>query len=141
MAGRVNGVRATARLMRTMPMVVVLAAAVALMHSWAGAGKLAAAATSATHMACCPSVVNGTEQVRPSGAGENPSPGHGLAHLCLAVLSALVVGLVGGCLVRRRNGGSGSSVGMGRTGEHTLPRPPSRPSGRALLDSVCVLRI
>lgn len=79
----------------------------------------------------------------PGDPGNAPMPGHdagGLAHLCLAILTAVVVGLASGFFLRRPGERGEITVTNGRLSGDTRARP-LRPAGQALLKSVCVLRV
>ncbi|KOV82455.1 hypothetical protein [Nocardia sp. NRRL S-836] len=68
-----------------------------------------------------------------------PEPSHGVLHLCMAVLAAVVPLLLGWLLLRALR-----PTQSGATGTPAWPRAPQRPpppGGRALLSSLCVLRL
>lgn len=68
-----------------------------------------------------------------------PSAGHELLHLCLAVMTAAVVVLVGWLLLARRPWLRMSAVAA--FGALPMPsRAPPRRHGSALLTSLCVMR-
>ncbi len=99
------------------------------------------------HSMCCASSVYGADG---AGAGMNvdgggdPMPGHGagdLAHLCLAVLGALVFGALGVGFCRRRTERSSGMADAGRLTAVVARPPPPRPAGRAVLTSLCLLRV
>lgn len=62
-------------------------------------------------------------------------PGHDLLHLCLVVLTAVLL-LAG----RLRTATRSTAVGSGTRRPPSFPRPPVA-AGRSLLTSVCVLRL
>lgn len=120
---------------------LALAASVALMHSSPAGGHTAPTSMEAQaveHMACCAAPPL-TDLLSP--AGEMPQPGqHGnaLLHLCLAVLSGLVLLL---SVASHRFARPGEhEPGRGRTRALSVARPPPRPAGRHLIALVCVLR-
>jgi hypothetical protein len=134
------------RLGRVVPLVAALVGAVALMHSIPRGeehGSSTVAAMNAGQASCCPAQMDALDQVRRGDMGGQPMPGHGpggLAHLCLAVLTAVLAGVLGVGLGRRLHARRTGAVGRGRARERTLARPPPR-AGRTLLTSVCVLRV
>ncbi|TDD69934.1 hypothetical protein E1262_11225 [Jiangella aurantiaca] len=71
--------------------------------------------------------------------GDAPSAGHGLLHLCLAVLTAAAVLVVGWLLLARRPWLPMSSFVAFRARPKPSRAPP-RPHGSALLMSLCVIR-
>lgn len=129
-----------------MPLVAVLVWAVALMHSLpAGAERKAPTAAIATegHASCCPAPMTSADGMHGGNAGGEPTPGHGshdLTHLCLAILTGLVVGVLGIALSRSWWVRHARATAGLRYGERTPARPPPRPAGRTLLNFVCVLR-
>ena len=144
--GTLAGVQRSGRLTHLAPLVAVIVSAVALMHSLPGTGTHPtpmASAVSHIGMSHGPEPVSAGE-VAPIGMDGKRAPGHGgdgLAHLCLAVLTALILGIGGGLFLRRlttRRRATASSAGPDG---HLKIRPPPRPAGRSLLASVCVLRV
>ncbi|WP_205629226.1 DUF6153 family protein [Jiangella muralis] len=115
--------------MRTVSRLLVLAAlllGIVLMHHVAGAGQAdgheVAAAAHAEH------------------EGEPSPSGHGLAHLCLAVLTAAVLVLAGRVRPARLPDVARRARDAVVAGWTHWTRPPPRPHGAALLTSLCVLR-
>lgn len=133
------------RHVRLMPLVGVLIWAVAFMHSLPGraGGEAPAAGMVTVHVGCCqtPSVVG---ELWSGGVGGDEMPGHGshdVASLCLAVLTALIAGGLGVGISLSLRARSAGAAGRGRPGERSaVARPPPK-AGRALLTSVCVLRV
>lgn len=70
---------------------------------------------------------------------EAPTFGHGLLHLCLAVLMATATVLTGWLLLARRVWSVVPLVSV-RWSRWVPARPPPRPHGAALLRSLCVMR-
>lgn len=143
--GYTREVRWTVRLIRVMPLALVLVAAVAVMHSLPTGGEHGGSTTAATRhhmMSCCPDA-DGTDVVMSDATGGVPMPGHGpdgWAHLCLAVLTALLIGLAVGSFRRRLGEPDEDAARNGPAAAQTLPLPP-RLAGRTLLNSLCVLRV
>ncbi len=143
-------VRWMRRALRVMPLVAALVWGVALMHSLpAGAQPATQVAMAAGQASCCPAspaVVGDRVAGDPHAgdAGGDPMPGHrvgDMIHLCLAVLTGLIAGLIGAARHRSRRAEPALPEGRIRLGEPMAARPPPRPAGRTLLTSVCVLRL
>ena len=149
---RLDPVRWSAAAARILPLVVLLAGAVALMHSLAGmeehggGGHAATAMTvaSVTEMHCCSDgLAEGPASAGPEMPDGSRVPGHGVSdwtHLCLAVLTALAATLLLRSHLRppdeRREE---TAAGPPRIGPLLTRAPPL--AGRVLLNSVCVLRV
>ena len=133
----------TRRLIGLMPMVAVLAGAVALMHSLPAEAERAKPTASMTqlHATCCPASTAPADGIS-SGDDRQPMPGHGshdLTHLCLAILAGAVAGVFGLALHLRRGAPQSHDGSDSQQGERTLARPPPL-AGRTLLTTLCVLR-
>ncbi|WP_216093984.1 hypothetical protein [Jiangella alba] len=114
--------------MRTVSRLLVLAAlllGLVAMHHVAGAGH-----------------TDGREATAAAAHAEHePSPsGHGLAHLCLAVLTAAALVLAGRLRAARLPDVVGRPRDAFVAGWTRWARPPPRPHGAALLTSLCVQR-
>lgn len=135
----------TRRHVRLVPLVAVLVWAVALMHSVparAEGGDRVAAAMAGGHFSCCPAP-SLAGQLRSGGAGGDQMPGHGshdVAHLCLAVLTALIAVVLGVGLYLSFRARSLAIVDA-RPGERLAVARPPPPAGAVLLTSLCVLRV
>ena len=70
---------------------------------------------------------------------EAPSAGHDLLHLCLTVMTAAAVLVVGWLLLARR-GWMSTTLVVAFRARPVPARPPPRPHGSALLRSLCVMR-
>ncbi|SDS77468.1 DUF6153 family protein [Jiangella sp. DSM 45060] len=118
-------------------LVAVLALGLVAMHHLAGAGDGRAEAQVTAVDAAAPA---GHAAPSDHGAASgDDGAGHGLFHLCLAVLTAAALMLAGWLLLGPRRWTS-----LLRPGALLTPpapaRPPPRPHGSALLVSLCVLR-
>lgn len=135
--------RWTRRLIGLMPMVAVLAGAVALMHSLPAEADRArpAAAMTQPHAECCPTPMAPAAGIS-NGDDPQPMPGHGshgLTHLCLAILAGAVAGVFGLALHLRRRAPQLHDATDNRQGEPAPARPPPL-AGRTLLNTLCILR-
>lgn len=128
--------------MKTVSRLLVLAAlllGIVLMHHVAGAGH--ADGHSPAHETAAASHAGAAAGAE--GHESKPSPsssGHGLAHLCLAVLTVAVLALVGRVLLGRLPVLARRARDVVVTVRTRLVRPPPRPYGSALLTSLCVSR-
>ncbi|WP_116948486.1 DUF6153 family protein [Jiangella endophytica] len=127
--------RAPRQLAPRLLLVVVLALGMVAMHHLAGAGSDEPAPQGM--------VAAMDDDRAPAGHGakaaDDDGAGHGLFHLCLAVLSAAVLLLAGWLLLGPRRW-----TALAPPGASLAPpapaRPPPRPHGAALLVSLCVMR-
>ncbi|SED81763.1 DUF6153 family protein [Jiangella alba] len=139
-----TGRRTLRQLALRLLLVAVLAVGLVAMHHLAGAGDGRAQAQVTAMDAAAPAghaAPAGQAAPNDHGAtsGDDDGAGHGLFHLCLAVLTAAVLLLAGWLLLGPRRWTS--LLPLGALLRAPAPaRPPPRRHGSALLVSLCVMR-